>query len=125
MQWKPEYDELVMVHARMQSSAQFPQFARVRALIAQMIYEQPVVYEFGLLQQPTLLVIGQEDRTALGKGRVSAEIRKELGQYPVLGRRTHKAVANSTLLEWADIGHVPHLEAPNRFNAALLEFFTG
>ena len=120
--WKPEYDEYVMVHARMQASAQFPQFARVRAEIAQMIYEQPVVHEFSWLRAPTLLVIGQQDRTALGKARVSAEVRATLGQYPQLGRRAHAAIKGSKLLEWDDVGHAPHLETPGRFHAALLEF---
>ncbi|UCH48648.1 MAG: alpha/beta hydrolase [Betaproteobacteria bacterium] len=122
VKWKPEYDEYVMVHARMQGSAQFPQFARVRAQIAQMIYEQPVVHEFPLLRTPTLLVIGQQDRTALGKARVSPEVRTTLGQYPKLGRQTHAAIEGSQLLEWDDAGHAPQLEVPERFHAALLEF---
>ncbi|UCD68876.1 MAG: alpha/beta hydrolase [Betaproteobacteria bacterium] len=122
VEWKPEYDEYVMVHARMQDSAQFPQFARVRAQIAQMIYEQPVVYEFPLLRTPTLLIIGQQDRTALGKARVSNAARATLGQYPQLGRQAHAAIKGSRLLEWGDAGHAPQLEVPERFHDALLEF---
>ncbi len=120
--WKPDYDEYVMVHARMQASAQFPQFARVRAEIAQMIYEQPVVYEFSLLRAPTLLVIGQQDRTALGKTRVNAKVRAMLGQYPKIGRQAHSAIPGSRLIEWDDVGHAPHLEAPERFYSVLLDF---
>ncbi len=120
--WKPEYDEYVLVHARMRGSAQFPQYAWVRALIAQMIYAQPVVHEFALLRTPTLLVIGQQDRTALGKTRVGAEVRATLGQYPELGRRAHAAIRDSRLIELPDVGHAPHLEAPDRFHEALLKF---
>jgi len=120
--WRPEYDEYVMVHARMRGSAQFPQYAWVRALIAQMIYEQPVVHELPLLRTPTLLVIGQEDRTALGKNRVSPEVRAALGQYPELGRRAHTAIRASRLIELPNVGHAPHLEAPARFHGALLQF---
>jgi pimeloyl-ACP methyl ester carboxylesterase len=120
--WNAKFDEYVMVHARMQGSAQFPQFARVRALVAQMIYEQPVVYEFPLVSAPTLLVIGQQDRTALGKTRVSPEVRATLGQYPQLGRQTHRAIRESHLLEWDDVGHAPHLEAPDRFYTVVLDF---
>ncbi len=122
VKWEAEYDEYVMVHARMQASAQFPQFARVRAEIAQMIYEQPVVYEFPLLRTPTLLIIGQQDRTALGKARVSPQVRATLGQYPKLGRQAHAVIIGSQLLEWDDVGHAPPLEAPERFHAALLGF---
>ncbi|HUG81685.1 MAG TPA: alpha/beta hydrolase, partial [Bryobacterales bacterium] len=85
--WKPSYEEYVQVHYRWTLSGDYPRFAMVSALTAQMVYEQPVVHEFPLIQAKTLLVIGQEDRTALGKGRVSTEVRATLGQYPELGRK--------------------------------------
>ena len=34
-----------------------------------MIYEQPIVYEVGEINRPTLLIIGQADRTVVGKNR--------------------------------------------------------
>ena len=51
--WKPEFEEFVTVHARLRGSAQFPQHAWVRALVVQMIYEQPVVHELPRLRVPT------------------------------------------------------------------------
>lgn len=120
--WKPEYDQFVMVQARMRASAQFPQYAWVRASITQMIYEQPVVHEFPLLRTPTLLIIGQRDRTALGKARVPEQVRATLGLYPELGRSANAAIRGSRLLELPDVGHAPHLEAPERFYKAVLDF---
>ena len=120
--WKPVYDEYALASARMRGSAQFPQFAWVRALITQIIYEQPVVHEFALLRTPTLLVIGHKDRTAFGKARVGPEVRATLGPYPELGRRARAAIPDSRLIELPEVGHVPHLEAPDRFQDALLGF---
>jgi pimeloyl-ACP methyl ester carboxylesterase len=120
--WKPEFDEFVMVHARLRGSAMFPQYARVRALVVQMIYEQPVVHEFPRLRVPAMLVIGQSDRTAVGKARASESVRTTLGLYPELGRRAHAEIPGSRLVELPNVGHTPHLEVPQRFHAALLEF---
>jgi pimeloyl-ACP methyl ester carboxylesterase len=124
VKWKPEFEEWVAVHARLRGSAMFPQYAQVRAQVVQMIYEQPVVHELPLLRVPTLLVIGQSDRTAVGKARASPEARKRLGQYPELGRRAHAAIPGSRLVELTDVGHTPHLETPERFHAAVIEFLS-
>lgn len=122
VEWKPEYETYVQVHYRWTLSGEYPRLARVSALTAQMIYEQPVVHEFPLVEVPALLVIGQEDRTALGKGRVSEEVRQTLGQYPELGREAANAIPEARLVSLEDVGHIPHFEAPDRFHEVLLEF---
>jgi hypothetical protein len=43
-----------------------------------MIYEQPAVYELHLIRTPTVLIIGQADRTVIGKNRVTREVTAEL-----------------------------------------------
>jgi pimeloyl-ACP methyl ester carboxylesterase len=122
VQWKPSYDEWVQVHYRWTLSGEHPRLAKASALTAQMIYEQPVVHEFPLIRTKTLLIIGQEDRTAMGKDRVSEEQRKTLGNYPELGKAAAKAIPDSRLIALEGIGHVPHFEAPERFHQELLEF---
>ncbi len=64
-------------------------------LTYQMIYEQPVVYEFENIKVPTLLIIGQDDRTIVGKKRVPKEIINEYGQYPQLGRAARDKIKNA------------------------------
>lgn len=122
VQWKPEYEEYVNVVARMKESAEFPRFAMSSALTSQMIYEQPVCYEFADITAKTLLVIGQSDRTVAGKARVKKELLPKVGQYPELGRRTAKLIPNSSLVEIPNVGHIPHFEAKEIFHHELLLF---
>jgi len=120
--WKPEYDEYVTVAVRWKMSPEYPRLAMSSALTYQMIYEQPVCYEFANIKVKTLLVIGQADRTVVGKARVKKELLPMAGQYPELGRKTVKEIAGAKLVEIPDVGHIPHLEATARFNQELLAF---
>ncbi|ADO67843.1 alpha/beta fold hydrolase [Stigmatella aurantiaca] len=120
--WKPEYEEYVRVPARQMLSGEYPRLAWVAAATQQMIYEQPVVYEFPLVARPTLLVIGQEDRTVVGKAKVPPELLPKLGQYPELGKKAAAAFPQATLVPLPGVGHIPHFEAPEKFHKALLDF---
>ena len=122
VQWKPEYEEYVTVAARWTGSGEFPRLAMSSALTYQMIYEQPVCYEFSNIKAKTLLVIGQSDRTVVGKARVKKELLADVGQYPELGRRTAKLIPNSVLVEIPNVGHIPHFEAKEKFHQELLSF---
>src|SRR3546814_19893251 len=66
-------------------------------------------------------MIGQRDRTAIGRDLASPELAEHLGNYPDLGKRAARLIRNSRLVEFDDLGHSPQVEAPERFNAALLE----
>ena len=68
--WKPEYDEYADVAIRMRKSSKYPHSALSSALTYQMIYEQPVCHEFPNIKVRTLLIIGQSDRTVVGKARM-------------------------------------------------------
>lgn len=120
--WKQAYDRYVQVHYRWTLSPEYPRLAWASALTYQMIYTQPVVYEFPRIAMPTLVVIGQQDRTTLGRGELPAKVLAALGQYPELGRRTAAALQNAKLVELEGVGHIPHLEATQRFHAELLKF---
>ncbi len=66
----------------------FDKIAKVNAITYQMIYEQPVCYEWDRISMPTLLIVGQEDRTIVGKDQLTAEQKKLHGQYPILAKKT-------------------------------------
>ncbi len=120
--WKPEYDAGVEVLVGMAESDGYPLVAWNQALTYDMIFTQPVVYEFPLIKVPTLLIIGQRDRTALGKNLVAPEVAKTMGNYPELGRKTAAAIPGAKLIQIDGIGHVPHIEAYDRFLPPLVEF---
>jgi pimeloyl-ACP methyl ester carboxylesterase len=121
-QWKPEYDEWVNILAGWTLNIDYPTVAWNAALTYDMIFTQPVVYEFEKLEMPTLLLIGQRDRTALGKPLVSEEVRKTMGNYPELGRVTAEKIPDATLVEINNIGHLPHIEAFDQFIEPLVSF---
>jgi pimeloyl-ACP methyl ester carboxylesterase len=120
--WQPEYDEWLKVDAGWTLDKDYDRIAWNSALTYDMIYTQPVCYEFENIKAPSLLIIGQLDRTALGKNLVSEDIRKTLGNYPVLGKLTHEKIKGSQLVELDGLGHVPHIESFDRFILPLLQF---
>ncbi|HEX8563821.1 MAG TPA: alpha/beta hydrolase [Flavobacterium sp.] len=120
--WKPEYDKWLNIPAGWTKSPDYPIVAKASALTYDMIFTQPVVYEFPNLKMPTLLIIGQRDRTALGKAKAPKEVQGTLGNYPALGKATAEKIPDSQLVELDNVGHLPHIEAYSRFIAPLLQF---
>jgi len=120
--WKPEYEPWVYLLAGWTLNSDYPRIAWNAALTYDMIFTQPVVYEFEKIEVPTLLIIGTRDRTALGKSLVSEEVRKTMGLYDQLGKQTHRKIPDSRLVELNDIGHLPHIESFDRFIQPLLGF---
>ncbi|MCC9135020.1 alpha/beta fold hydrolase [Pontibacter silvestris] len=121
--WKPSYDEWVRVPSAQLQSPDYPKVAKSSALTYAMIYQQPVVYEFSQIKVPALLIIGQADRTIVGKGYIKDKQKLEQhGQYPLLGQQTAGAIPNAKLVELKNVGHIPHLEATDKFHQALLKF---
>lgn len=120
--WKPAYDEWLEVPIGWLGNSQFPLIAWNNALTFDMIFTQPVLYEFPKITHKTLLIIGTRDRTALGKPLVSEEVRATMGRYDLLGKATQKAIPNSELVEIPGVGHMPQIESFDEFIKPLLTF---
>lgn len=103
-------------------SGDFPRWARVAALTDLMIYEQPICYEFAEIKVPTLLIVGQEDHTAVGKDRAPIDLRRNLGNVAELARKAATQIPGAKLVEIPGVGHIPHLEATDQFHQALEDF---
>jgi pimeloyl-ACP methyl ester carboxylesterase len=123
-QWKPAYNEWVNLLAGWTINKDYPLIAWNAALTYDMIFTQPVVYELEKLKEPTLLIIGTRDRTALGKELASATDQKTMGLYNELGKSTAAKIKGSLLKELDNVGHLPHIESFERFINPLLDFLS-
>lgn len=116
-EWKPDYERWVQLATGWLKSPEYPTVAWNSALSYDMIFTQPVCYEFADLVLPTLLVVGSLDRTAIGKQWVSAEIRDFLGVYPKLAKKAASEIPECELEILEGIGHVPQIEASSLLRA--------
>jgi pimeloyl-ACP methyl ester carboxylesterase len=118
--WKPEFDRWVDMYAGLAKGPGKNQVAWNSALIYDMIFTQPVYYEFKDLKVPTLLLIGTADTTAISKEIAPPEVKAKIGHYDVLGKQVAKLIPQSTLVEFPGMGHAPQMEEPAQFHQALL-----
>ena len=119
-QWKPEYDRWVSMLAGMYAGPGKERVAWNQALTSDMIFTQPVLYEFEQIRVKTLLLIGRADRTAPGSNRAPPDVAGRLGNYPELARRAVRMIPNARLIEFPELGHAPQVEEPEAFHKALL-----
>ena len=119
--WKPEYERWVDMYAGLSNGPGHKRVAWNSALIYDMIFTQPVYYEFKNLQMPTLLLIGTSDNTAIGKDVAPPAVKAKLGDYAVLGKQVAQLIPHATLVEFPGLGHAPQMEEPARFHTALLQ----
>jgi pimeloyl-ACP methyl ester carboxylesterase len=92
------------------------------ALTYQMIYRQPVRYEYHLLRMPVLLIVGEQDRTAVMRQYAPPELAAKMGDFPVMAKQACDEVAHCRLIVIPGVGHVPHMEAPADFQRDVLAF---
>jgi pimeloyl-ACP methyl ester carboxylesterase len=119
--WEPAYDRWVEMLAGMYRGPGREIVAWNSALLYDMIYTQPVIYEFGDLKMPVLLMIGDKDNTAIGKNLAPPDVRATLGNYPALGKAAVAKIPHARLVEFPGLGHAPQIQAPAEFHKALLE----
>ncbi|HEX3576076.1 MAG TPA: alpha/beta hydrolase, partial [Rhodopila sp.] len=119
--WRPEYEKWVDMLAGLNSGPGHKIVAWNSALIYDMLYTQPVVYELGNLTMPVLLMVGDKDTTAIAKNFATPAIRPTLGNYPELGKQAAARIPHAKLVEFPDLGHAPQIQDPDAFHKALLE----
>ena len=120
--WQPQFQIYADVQIGWAMGPEAYRIARTAAHTYTMAYEQPVVYELGLLKLKTLLIAGEKDRAAIGRNRVSPQVRATMGLWPQIAQRAAQAIPGSKLVLLPDVAHIPHLEAPARFHAELEAF---
>ncbi len=121
--WKDDYDRFVEIYVRVQKGSEYLNFSKASVLTYQMIAERPVIKDLPNLSMPTLLIIGQKDRTVFGRRFAPPEAVKSAGNFPLLGKQAAEKIPNAQLVEIDNAGHVPHLEMSDEFNQHVIKFF--
>jgi pimeloyl-ACP methyl ester carboxylesterase len=104
--WSDDYEYFIRLHYGWTLSGDWPQFAAVRARISQMLYADPVVYDWPHIQAKTLVIGGAEDTP----------------RYPELAKNVADTIPNGELFLIDNVGHLPFLEAPEVFHRELVRF---
>ncbi|QFT53151.1 alpha/beta fold hydrolase [Microbulbifer sp. THAF38] len=120
--WQESYNPLLDIQAGWTLGPDSNHIAKIDALTSEMVFTQPVLYEFEDLKVPTLLIIGTRDRTAIGRARAAEPIKKNLGRYDLLGKKTAAMIPDTKLIELDGVGHLPQFEAFNDYFKALSQF---
>jgi pimeloyl-ACP methyl ester carboxylesterase len=118
--WQPQFDVWVRVLGSLHADSGRERFDWNQALTSDMIFTQPVLYDLDRLAMPVLLIVGERDRVAPFRESAYPALAAKLGDYPELARRAAKRIPHVDLVELKGVGHVPQIEAPERFNQVLL-----
>lgn len=118
-QWRSDYDKWLMIPNGWIAGPDHRLIAWNAALTSDMIFTQPVLYEFKKIKVDTLLIIGQRDRTAIGKSWAPPQIKEKMGDYPSLGNSATKAIPKAKLIKLEGLGHMPFVEDIEIFWKAL------
>jgi len=104
--WKPEYEQYVRILYAPTLSGDWPRLAMVRSIYQQILYLDPVVYDWAKIKVKTLVIGGEKD-----------------GQdFPKLAKHIADTIPGAELVIIPNAGHVPHLEVPDIFYRELLKF---
>ena len=108
LRWPPEHLEFVRRQFGQTMSGEWNRVAQVRRLQGQMLYDDPVVYDWQHIASKALVIGGEED------GLVD--------DFPTLAHNVNNELQNSTILLYPDVGHAPQIEIPDLFHADLIRF---
>jgi pimeloyl-ACP methyl ester carboxylesterase len=111
--WTPEFEKYVRIRYAWTLGADWPRLAMVQTLINQVQYLDPVVDDWAHIKAPTLVFGGAEDRLP-GSAAVFRERMKFVAE----------SIPNSNgrLSLIPGLGHVPHMEAPDKTLPPLVAF---
>ena len=111
--WTPEFERYTRIRYSWTLSADWPRLAMVQSLIGQLLYLDPVVDDWEHIKAPTLVFGGAEDSLAGTAAVFQQRMKVVAASIPNGNGRLHLI---------AGLGHVPHLEAPDRTYPPLVAF---
>ena len=115
-------DPYVEARTRIRGSADYPRWLVAYVNSYQMIWREPVAGEIPLLIQPVLFLMGENDHVAPGRDMAPEALRSKMGQNVELARELAGKMPRGKVEVFDGVGHLIHLEAPQRFNESVLHF---
>jgi len=104
--WKPEYDRMARIMYAWTLNGDWPRLAMVRTLLQQMVYTDPVVYDWAHIKAKALVIGGEKDGA----------------DFPARAKFIGDTIPGAQVFVAPTAGHVLHLEDPALFNRELLKF---
>lgn len=111
--WNAEFEKFARIRYSWTLSADWPRLAMAQAIIGQITYLDPVVDDWAHIKAPTLAFGGAEDSLAGPASLFQARMKFIADSVPNGNGRLHLLPG---------LGHVPHLEAPEKTYPPLLAF---
>ena len=111
--WNAEFEKYARIRYGWTLGADWPRLAMVQTLTGNVIQSDPVVYDWAHIEAPTLAFGGAED-VLPGSAKLFQERMKVLAETIPNG--------NGKLHLLPGLGHVPHLEAPEKTIPPLVAF---
>ncbi|HZP47729.1 MAG TPA: alpha/beta hydrolase [Vicinamibacterales bacterium] len=111
--WTPQFESYARIRYAWTLSADWPRLAMIQTLIGDMLYREQVIDDWAHIKAPTLAFGGAEDMLA-GSAKVFQDRMKYIADTIPNG--------NGRLLLLPGLGHVPHMEAPDRTYPPLVAF---
>lgn len=118
--WSPAYERWARMQAGMYAGIGRETVELAQAKTSEMIYTQPVAYELNRIKAPVTLIVGTLDRTVFGRAQAPATLAQFLKTVPQLATASVGKFADARLVRLPGLGHAPQVEAPERFEQALM-----
>ncbi|MDR0787249.1 MAG: alpha/beta hydrolase [Gemmatimonadota bacterium] len=106
--WYPPHLEYVRRQYGQTLSGDWPRMAMVRTLQQEILYSDPVVYDWQHIRTKSLVLSGAQDGLT--------------PNFEELALNVARTLPNATHLLYPGIGHNPQIEIPDRFHADLIRF---
>ena len=106
VKWKPEFLEHVRIRYGQTLSGEWPRLSLVRSMASQAMFTDTIVHDWPQMETKTMIIGGAEDGP----------------DFPEVAKKAAEAFPNAELVLIPNVGHNPHLEAPEIFNPELIRF---
>ncbi len=115
-------EPFVAVRTAIGRGPEFERWVQSSAAATDMLVNEPAAGFVASLPTPTLFVCGLSDHTYVGAKYTAPQDQGAKGNIADMAKGFAAKMPKARFVGVANTGHVPHLESPDTFNSAVLEF---